>query len=193
MHRRGASGAHPPSGVSHEASAPRLAGPGLADRARRIRADEKPAPVTLKQGDKAPDFKIKDQSGKTIDLAELTAKGPVLVRLTCGCSGCDKELAYFQELDKEYKDKGLVTLFVFKEPDDKIAKYVKDKKIDALYAVDSKGESWKTFQTTTMPSNFLIDKGGNIVAVATGCDPSGLVAKKLSAKAATVVGKEEKK
>ena len=39
-----------------------------------------------------------------------------------------------------------------------------------LYAVDSKGDSWNTFQTKTMPTNFLIDKGGKIVAVAAGCD-----------------------
>src|SRR5579864_4704879 len=107
---------------------------------------EKTPAKKVEVGAAAPDFKIKDSNGKEINLSELTAKGPVLVRLTCGCSGCDKELAYFQELDKEYKDKGLVTLFIFKEPDDKIAKYVKDKKIEALYAVDSKGESWKTFQ-----------------------------------------------
>lgn len=156
-----------------------------------VHSDDKtePAKPKVAVGEKAPDFKIKDQSGKTIDLAELTAKGPVLVRLTCGCSGCDKELAYFQEIDKEYKDKGLVTLFVFKEPDDKVSKYVKDKKIEALYAVDSKGASWDVFQTKTMPTNFLIDKGGNIVAISAGCDPSGLMAKKLSEKTAKVLDK----
>lgn len=36
-------------------------------------------------GEAAPAFKIKDSSGQQIDLAALTAKGPVLVRLTCGC------------------------------------------------------------------------------------------------------------
>src|SRR5207249_8088003 len=43
----------------------------------------KPAPKVA-VGTKAPAFTFKDQSGKVIDLAELTAKGPVLVRLTCG-------------------------------------------------------------------------------------------------------------
>ena len=57
----------------------------------------------------APAFKIKDANGKEIDLAELTAKGPVLVRLTCGCSGCDKELAYFQAIHEAYKDAGLTS------------------------------------------------------------------------------------
>ena len=95
---------------------------------------------------------IKDATGKEIDLAELTAKGPVLVRLTCGCSGCDKELAYFQALHEAYKDVGLTSLAVFKEPDAKVQAYVKEKKLNMLYAVDSKGEAWNVFETKTMPS-----------------------------------------
>src|SRR5439155_2740393 len=103
---------------------------------------EPAAPSTIAIGDQAPKFTIKDSSGKTIDLAELTAKGPVLVRLTCGCSGCDKELAYFQELHEAYKSKGLTSLAIFKEPDAKVEEYVKSKKLDMRYAVDTKGESW---------------------------------------------------
>src|SRR5579859_752458 len=111
-------------------------------------------------GTQAPEFKIKDANGKEINLADLTAKGPVLVRLTCGCSGCDKELAYFQALHEAYKDVGLTSLAVFKEPDAKVASYVKEKKLNMLYAVDTKGESWNVFETKTMPTNILIGKGG---------------------------------
>ena len=138
-------------------------------------------------GNKAPDFKFKDQSGKTVDLAELFAKGPVLVRLTCGCSGCDKELAYFQEIDAAYKKAGLTSVAIFRENDDKVAKYAQEKKINMLYGVDAKGQAWQVFQTKTMPTNFLIEKGGKIVAIAAGCDPSGLLAKKLSEKVAKTV------
>ena len=145
------------------------------------------APSKLAIGDKAPEFKIKDAGGKLIDLADLTAKGPVLLRLTCGCSGCDKELAYFQAIHESYKDKGLISLAIFKEPDDKVAKYVKEKKLDMLYAVDTKGSSWDVFKTKTMPTNFLIEKGGKIISIAEGCDPSGLLAKKLSEKVAKTV------
>jgi peroxiredoxin len=153
-------------------------------------AGEPPASVAKKKldvGSPAPTFKIKDAAGKTIDLAELTAKGPVLVRLTCGCAGCDKELAYFQALHEAYKDQGLVSLAVFKEPDTKVAAYVKEKKLNMLYAVDTKGTSWEVFDTKTMPTNLLIDKGGKIVAIAAGCDPSGLLAKKLSEKVANTI------
>lgn len=138
-------------------------------------------------GNQAPPFKIKDAAGQEIDLAALTAKGPVLVRLTCGCSGCDKELAYFQEIHDAYKGKGLTSLAIFREPDSKVAAYVQEKKLNMLYAVDSKGDAWKTFETKTMPTNFLIEKGGKIVSVAAGCDTSGLLAKKLSEKIAKTV------
>ena len=154
-------------------------------------AKKKPVKKTVKKkvktvvvGAKAPKLKIKDANGKIIDLAKLTAKGPVLVRLTCGCSGCDKELAYFQTLHKAYKGKGLTSLAIFREPDKKVEKYVKKKRLNMLYAVDSKGSSWNVFQTKTMPSNFLIEKGGKIRAIAAGCDPSGLIAKILAKKVA---------
>ncbi len=139
-------------------------------------------------GKPAPTFKFKDQTGKVIDLAELTAKGPVLVRLTCGCSGCDKELAYFQEIDAAYKKAGLTSIAIFKEPDAKVAQYARDKKINMIYGVDTKGESWNVFQTKTMPTNFLINKGGEVVAISAGCDPSGLLLSKLSEKIAKTIG-----
>ncbi len=142
-------------------------------------------------GQLAPAFSIKDSTGKIIDLKELTAKGPVLVRLTCGCLGCDKELPYFQEVHAAYKAKGLISLAIFKEPDTKVESYAKEKKINMLYAVDTKGESWKVFQTKTMPSNFLIEKGGRISAISSGCDTSGLLARGLGDKAAKLVGAEK--
>ena len=154
-------------------------------------ADVAPLPrAKVAVGQAAPVFKIKDATGQVIDLAELTAKGPVLVRLTCGCSGCDKELAYFQTLSEAYKGKGLTSLYVFREPDAKMARYAAEKKLDVLYAVDPKGESWVTFQTKSMPTNFLIEKGGRIVSIAAGCDASGLLANIVSEKAGKLLKTE---
>lgn len=160
-----------------------------ADKAKAVK--NPPVEEKLAVGDQAPDFVIKDAAGKEIKLAELTAKGPVLVRLTCGCSGCDKELTYFQELHKAYEGKGLTSLAVFREPDSKVADYVRQKKLNMLYAVDTKGESWQTFKTKTMPTNFLIGKGGRIESIAAGCDPSGLLANKLAAKVAKLTDSDQ--
>ena len=145
----------------------------------------------LKVGSQAPEFKINDASGKEVDLKQLTAKGPVLVRLTCGCLGCDMELPYFQALHEAYKKQGLTSLAVFAEPDDKFAKYAKSKKLDMRYALDPKRESWKVFGTKTMPSNILIDKGGKIVAISKGCNPEGLKALALGNQAAQLVSADQ--
>jgi peroxiredoxin len=178
--------------ISHAAFAeePAATAKKVEPAADAKKTEAAPAAKKFDIGAQAPEFKIKDSSGKEIDLAQLTAKGPVLVRLTCGCSGCDKELAYFQALHEGYKDVGLTSLAIFREPDAKVAAYVKEKKLNMLYAVDTKGEAWNTFDTKTMPTNFLIAKGGKIVSIAAGCDPSGLLAKKLSEKVAKTVNKD---
>lgn len=146
--------------------------------------EQKPAEKTVVAGAQAPEFKIKASDGQEVDLAKLTAKGPVLVRLTCGCLGCDKELDYFKAINAAYKDKGLTTLAVFKEPQAKVAEYAKQRNIEMLYATDPQGESWKVFQTKAMPTNVLIAKGGRIISIAAGCDPAGLLANMISEKAA---------
>ena len=111
----------------------------------------------------------------------------MLVRLTCGCLGCDRELPYFQAVHEAYKKQGIQFLAVFAEPDEKFAKYVKSKKLNMLYATDPKKQSWPVFGTKTMPSNFLIDKGGKVAAISKGCAPSGLLLGNLGDKAAGLV------
>ena len=154
------------------------AGLQAAGPQEETKGEEKKKTVII--GAQAPEFKIKDSQGQAIDLAKLTDQGPVLVRLTCGCAGCDKELTYFQTLHEEYADQGLTSLAIFREPDKKVESYVKQKKLKMLYAVDTKGASWNIFQTKVMPTNFLIEKGGKIRSIAAGCDPSGLLANKVS-------------
>lgn len=164
-----------------------LATPVVSLAGEKQAAKDAPEVKTVVVGADAPAFTIKDSDGKLIDLKKLTEKGPVLVRLTCGCSGCDKELAYFQSLHKEYEGKGLTSLAIFREPDAKVEQYVKQKQLKMLYAIDTKGQSWDVFQTKTMPTNFLIEKGGKIRSIAAGCDPSGLLANKVSAKVAELL------
>src|SRR2546422_11140895 len=84
------------------------------------RADE-PAKQAPKVVLKSPDGK------KTYDLSKLAADGPVLVRLTCACTGCDAELAHFQKLQEAYNAKGLQTLAVFREAPEEAESYTTKK------------------------------------------------------------------
>jgi peroxiredoxin len=136
----------------------------------------------------APKVVLKSQDGqKSYDLAKLVADGPVLVRLTCACSGCDQELPYFQKLQTAYDGKGLRTLAVFKEEQDTTKNYVEKTGVKFLWVADPKGELWKTFDTKAMPTNILIDKGGRVVKVLRGCTKDGQNAQTLSAEVAKLL------
>ena len=150
------------------------------------RAEEPPkqAPKVILQ---SPDGK------KSYDLEKLTAEGPVLVRLTCACSGCDQELAYFQKLQAAYDGKGLKTLAVFREKPEDTSTYVVKKDIKFLWLSDPKGELWKTFDTTAMPTNILIDKGGKVIKIVPGCTKDGKNAQTLSADIAKLLKTDEAK
>jgi len=136
----------------------------------------------------APKVVLKSPDGqKSYDLAKLVADGPVLVRLTCACSGCDQELPYFQKLQTAYDGKGLRTLAVFQENQEAAKNYVEKKDVKFLWVADPKGELWKTFDTKAMPTNILIDKGGRVVKVLGGCTKDGKNAQILSAEVAKLL------
>jgi peroxiredoxin len=151
-----------------------------------LSAEEKPA-----AGKQAPKVVLKSADGrKTYDLEKLAAEGPVLVRLTCACSGCDAELPYFQALQSAYQAKGLKTLAVFREQPDAAESYTAEKGVKFFWLSDPKGELWKTFDAPAMPTNILIDKGGAVVKVVPGCKKDGQNAQALSAEIARLLKTE---
>src|SRR5947199_4408745 len=77
---------------------------------------------------KTANIVLKSPDGKQVyDLAKLTSQGPVLVRLTCACSGCDQEVGFFQKLQAAYNGKGLQTIAVFRETPEAASSYVAKK------------------------------------------------------------------
>ena len=145
-----------------------------------LRAEDKPkqAPKVVLQ---SPDGK------KSYDLAKLTSEGPVLVRLTCACSGCDQELPYFQKLQAAYNAKGLRTIAVFREKPEAADQYAVKKGLEFFWLSDPKGDMWKTFDAKAMPTNILFEKGGKVVKVVPGCTKDGKNAQLLSAEIARLL------
>src|SRR5262249_30032240 len=128
---------------------------------------------------------------QSYDLAALTAMGPVLVRLTCACSGCDQELAHFKKLQDAYNAKGLQTVAVFREKPEAASDYSVKKGLNFLWLSDPKGDAWKTFDAKAMPTNILLAKGGQVVKVLPGCTRDGKNAQLLSKEIARLLHTEE--
>jgi peroxiredoxin len=144
------------------------------------------------QPKQAPKVVLQSPDGKkSYDLSKLTAEGPVLLRLTCACTGCDQELPYFQKLQAAYNGKGLQTLAVFREKPEAAESYAVKKDIRFLWLSDPKGELWSTFDSKAMPTNILIDRGGRVVKIVPGCTKDGKNAQVLSAEIARLLKTEE--
>jgi peroxiredoxin len=151
-----------------------------------VRAEEKPK--------MAPKIVLKSPDGKeVVDLAKLVNDGPVLVRLTCACTGCDAELSQFQQLQAAYNAKGLKTVAVFREKPEALSQYAVKKDLKFIWLSDPKGELWATFDSKAMPTNILIEKGGKVVKIVPGCTPNGKNAQALSGEIAKLLGMEEVK
>ena len=152
--------------------------PAETPRTKQVETPKEVSKIVLQ----SPDGK------KNYDLAKLVEKGPVLIRLTCACTGCDAELAFFQKLQESYNDKGLQTIAVFREKAEAIESYAVKKQIKFMWLSDPKGELWKTFDAKTMPTNILIEKGGKVARVVCGCTIDGKNAQSLSEEVARLVG-----
>src|SRR5262249_8755360 len=109
------------------------------------------------------------------------------------CSGCDQELTYFQKLQSAYNGKGLRTIAVFREKPEAADSYAVKKDLKFMWLSDPKGDLWKTFDTAVMPTNILIDKGGQIVKVVPGCTRDGKNAQILSSEIAKLLKTDEVK
>ena len=62
----------------------------------------------MKQGDKAPDFELQDQTGSTRHLSEMLTKGPVVLFFYPAAMtyGCTKESCHFRDLAGEFQKAG---------------------------------------------------------------------------------------
>lgn len=150
-------------------------------------AEEKTTPPAT-----APAIVLKSPDGKqSVDLAKLVNEGPVLVRLTCACTGCDQELPFFKKLQEAYQAKGLQTVAVFRESPEKASDYAVKKDVKFLWLSDPKGELWKTFDSKAMPTNILIEKGGKVISVVPGCKVDGKNAQAISATLAKMLKVQE--
>lgn len=91
--------------------------------------------ATLKPGDQAPQFKLKNLEGQMVSLSGLLAKGHVmLVFWEPECVYCFSHISDFNALQKQYKGKGLTIAAInfLGEYEDDIRTYAKDNNVQYM-------------------------------------------------------------
>ena len=125
-------------------------------------------------GKPAPNFSLKDLSGKEHDLSDLKGKYVVLEWVNFGCPFVKKHYGSenMQKLQKEFVDKGVVWLSICSSAPGKqgnetpdaakkgLAKFGSDA---SAYLVDQDGEVGKLYKARTTPQMFVVNPEGVLI------------------------------
>jgi thiol-disulfide isomerase/thioredoxin len=123
--------------------------------------------MKVNYGSKAPDFILDDVAGKPISLSSFKGKYVFVDFWASWCHPCRDEMPYIKKAYEKYKAKGFEVFSVTSPREKGFDKWVAAIKEDAMNWAnvwDKKGDVSEKYQVLSLPTNFLIDKDGKIVA-----------------------------
>jgi len=141
-----------------------------------LAADSHPAAVL---GQAAPEFKLEDQTGKSVSLSDYKGKIVVLEWTNKDCPFVQRHLkaGTATGLAEKYKGQGVVWLEIDSTSTHNTAtnlKTVADNKLPFPILDDSQGTVGKTYGAKTTPDVFIVDKQGTLAYMgAMDNDPDG--------------------
>jgi peroxiredoxin Q/BCP len=132
----------------------------------------------LKEGDKAPSFKAKNQNGENVSLSSLKGKKVVLYFYPKDDTpGCTKEACSFRDASKIYKKNDIVVLGVSADSEQSHQKFIAKHKLNFDLLSDPEKELIQKYGVWVEKSmygkkymgiarhTFLIDERGKIVKI----------------------------
>ena len=111
----------------------------------------------------APDFTVKDATGKAIRLADYKGKVVMLDFWATWCTGCKVEIPWYMEFQKKYAKRGLASIGVAMDEEgwDTVTPYLQQKPITYPIVVGD-ADFAKKYNVTSLPVTLLIDRHGRI-------------------------------
>src|SRR5258708_7129210 len=117
----------------------------------------------------APAFNLKDASGKDIKLTDLKGKVVLVNFWATWCEGCQVEIPWFVEFQKEYASRGLVVVGISMDDDGwkSVKPWIEEKKVNYPIVIGNEGLG-KQYGLVGMPLTALVDREGRIADVHNG-------------------------
>ena len=111
----------------------------------------------------APNFTLKNRSGKNIKLSELRGQVVMINFWASWCGPCRQEMPILEKLYKKYKSLGFVILGVNVDEDRKQAESLL-KQIPVSFPIlfDTDNKISAKYNVTAMPSSYFVDRDGKL-------------------------------
>jgi peroxiredoxin len=124
---------------------------------------------SIKVGDNAPDFELKDLDGNYVKLSSFKGKKVLLNMWWLNCKGCTGEVQYFQEINDKWSQNELIVLAIsVYDRDDIIRAYAQNNKLSYTMLVDPDKQLNKSYVVHGVPTTFFIDGDGIVRAIKDG-------------------------
>jgi peroxiredoxin len=130
----------------------------------------------------APDFSLKDASGKDVKLADLKGKVVLVNFWATWCEGCQVEIPWFVEFQKQYAGGGLVVVGISMDDDGwkSVKPWIQEKKVNYPIVIGNEGLG-KQYGLVGMPLTALVDREGRIADVHAGVVDKGATQQRIGA------------
>jgi peroxiredoxin len=119
---------------------------------------------------RAPDFAVPNLAGGTIALQEHRGSVVFLNFWATWCAPCKEEMPSMERLYRRFKGRGFTILAISLDSGNvgKVAAFVKALDLTFPIGLDLKLEVANRYAIRGLPGSFLIDRSGEVVAVAIG-------------------------
>jgi peroxiredoxin len=124
---------------------------------------------SIKVGDNAPEFELKDVDGNYVKLSSFKGKKVLLNMWWLNCKGCTSEVQYFQEINDKWSQNELVVLAIsVYDRDDILRAYAQNNKLSYIMLVDPDKQLNKSYVVHGVPTTFFIDGDGIVRVIKDG-------------------------
>ncbi|MBS4211110.1 MULTISPECIES: redoxin domain-containing protein [Neobacillus] len=122
--------------------------------------------IGIKEGNKAPDFQLKNIEGQNVRLSDFKGKKVILNLWATWCPPCKAEMPHMKDFYQKQKGKDVeivaVNLTTSEKNPESVEQFVKDYGLTFPVLLDENGEIGDVYQAITIPTSYFIDTNGII-------------------------------
>lgn len=130
-------------------------------------------------GKKAPDFKLESFAGDSVSLQSLRGNVVVLDFWATWCGPCREAHPHLQKLHEDLQDQGLIVLGINSEDEQTVESYMDHNNYTFTNLVDLNQSVAESYNITTIPSVYIIDREGMISSHLLGYQPESRLRKAI--------------
>ena len=139
-----------------------------------------PPPASSQASKPAPDFELKDLTGKTVHLSDSAGTVRLVDFWATWCAPCREEIPMFKDLHARYGPRGLTLIGIAMDDETEVVEpFVRENGMPYINLLGNEAVASAYGPLSGLPTKFLIDKNGNIVEKFFGPVPRAVLEKKI--------------